>query len=104
MGCKLDFTPHALRDLEGIVAFYTEKEPAVALRYADGIFGIADRLRQFPQSGRLVPEFLDDGIKTYRECIFEYFRIVYRIDDMDVIVVRVLDSRMLFPKYKIEGH
>jgi plasmid stabilization system protein ParE len=36
-----------------------------------------DRLQEFPELGRSVPEYRDDNI---REIIFRPYRIVYRID------------------------
>ena len=36
-----------------------------------------DRLQEFPELGRSVPEYRDDNI---REMIFRPYRIVYRID------------------------
>ena len=36
-----------------------------------------DRLQEFPELGRIVPEYRDDNI---REIIFRPYRIVYRVD------------------------
>jgi plasmid stabilization system protein ParE len=37
-----------------------------------------DRLQEFPELGRIVPEYRNDHI---REIIFRTYRIVYRVDD-----------------------
>ena len=48
-----------------------------------------ERLADFPESGRVVPEF---GVAQLREVIYPPFRIVYRLDDGRVRVVRVWRS------------
>lgn len=37
----------------------------------------ADRLQEFPELGRTVPEYRDDNI---REIIYRPYRLVYRVD------------------------
>ncbi|MBU2054539.1 MAG: type II toxin-antitoxin system RelE/ParE family toxin, partial [Proteobacteria bacterium] len=51
-----------------------------------------ERLAEFPESGRIVPEF---GIAHLREIIHPPFRIVYRLDKMRVRIVRVWHSERL---------
>jgi plasmid stabilization system protein ParE len=48
-----------------------------------------ERLANFPESGRIVPEF---GVAKLREIIHPPFRIVYRLDDERARVVRVWRS------------
>lgn len=51
-------------------------------------------LKQFPESGRIVPEFDDENI---REIIFKNYRIVYLIKDSTTVVVITVfhGSRMM---------
>ena len=44
----------------------------------------ADRLQEFPELGRVVPEYRSDQI---REIIFRPYRIVYRINHEDSVAV-----------------
>jgi len=44
-----------------------------------------ERLADFPESGRVIPEF---GVATLREVIDSPFRIVYRLDAERVRIVR----------------
>ena len=48
-----------------------------------------ERLADFPGSGRIVPEF---GVAHLREIIHPPFRIVYRLEDTRVRVVRIWRS------------
>jgi len=50
------------------------------------------RLADFPESGRMVPEL---GLAQLREIIHPPFRIVYRLDEERVQVVRVWRSERL---------
>ena len=50
------------------------------------------RLADFPESGRVVPQF---GLARLREIIHPPFRIVYRLDEARVRVVRVWRSERL---------
>lgn len=50
------------------------------------------RLADFPESGRIVPEF---GIAKLREIIYPPFRIVYRLDGNKVKIIRVWRSERL---------
>ncbi len=55
------------------------------------IVAAAERLRDFPLSGREVPEI---GDETYREVIFQNYRIVYRPLKDRVIVIGVIHAAM----------
>jgi toxin ParE1/3/4 len=50
-------------------------------------------MARMPQRGRIVPELKILGVDIYRESIIGPWRIVYRILDLDVLVVAVIDGR-----------
>ena len=50
-------------------------------------------LKQYPKSGRIVPELERQGISQYRELIQGYYRIVYEILENKVIVHTIIDGR-----------
>jgi addiction module RelE/StbE family toxin len=72
---ELIWSPQALRDLEGIRAYIALDSP----RYADltvrRVLAAVERLRAFPESGRVVPERAAPDI---REVIVGRYRVVYR--------------------------
>ncbi len=77
----------AVKDLEAIRTWYADQQvPAVGERLIREIIALIERLADFPESGRIVPEF---GIVNLREIIHSPFRIVYRLDESSVRVVRV---------------
>jgi len=90
---RITFALSALTDLEQVRAWYVEQRvPDVGERLLREIVEHVERLADFPESGRAVPEF---GSAQLREIIHPPFRIVYRIDDERVRVVRVWRSERL---------
>lgn len=76
MAFKLIWSPLARLDIKDIAAFIAEESPSAADRFVRSLFQTAERLADFPESGRIVPEFGDPNI---REAIRKPCRIVYRI-------------------------
>jgi len=84
---RITFAASAVRDLESISSWYTNQQvPAVGIKFIEEIISKIERLADFPESGRIVPEF---GIANLREIVFPPFRIVYRLDEDRVRIVRV---------------
>ena len=89
----ISFAASAVDDLEAIRAWYIEREvPEVGERLLREVIAAVERLADFPESGRAVPEF---GIARLREIIHPPFRIVYRVDTDRVRIVRVWRSERL---------
>jgi plasmid stabilization system protein ParE len=77
----------AVVDLENVRCWYLEQGvPEVGERVLREIVAAVEVLADFPESGRVVPEF---GVATLREVIHSPFRIVYRVDAERVRIVRV---------------
>ena len=76
MAFKLIWSPSARLDLKDIAAFIAEDSPSAADRFVKSLFEAVKRLADFPESGRIVPEF---GDRNIREVIRKPVRIVYRI-------------------------
>lgn len=89
----VSFSASAVEDLEGIREWYaSQSAPEVGDRLVRDIFARVEQLAEFPESGRLVPEFQAPWL---RELILAPFRIVYRFDGERVRVVRVWRSERL---------
>lgn len=87
------FTASAVTDLEDIRSWYVDQQaPAVGDELLRKIISQVERLGAFPESGRVVPEF---GIANLREIIYSPFRIIYRLDESRVRIVRVWRSERL---------
>jgi plasmid stabilization system protein ParE len=87
---KISFAESAVHDLEEIRAWYTRQQaPEAGEHLIREAFSQIERLLDFPQSGRVVPEF---DLVNLREIIYPPFRIVYRLDGKRVRIVRVWRS------------
>jgi len=87
---KITFAVSAVQDLEDIRQWYADQHvPDMGERLLREVVDHVERLVDFPQSGRIVPEF---GVTQLREIIHPLFRIVYRLDNDRVRVLRVWRS------------
>lgn len=83
----ITFAVSAVTDLEEVRRWYAEQgAPEVGERLLREIVAAVERLADFPESGRIVPEF---GESQLREVVHPPFRIVYRLDAERVRIVRV---------------
>ena len=90
---KIEWAEVAENDLKSIIEYIAEDSPDNALKILKKIKQKASSLYTFPEQGRIVPELQDQGILIYRELIIPPWRIIYRISEMKVYVLSVLDAR-----------
>jgi toxin ParE1/3/4 len=76
MAFKIIWSEQARDDLQSIVLFIAQDNPAVAESFGYQLMSKVDVLAQFPQLGRVVPEENDE---TIREIIFRPYRIIYKV-------------------------
>ena len=89
----IEFAESAVGDLEDILAWYADQQvPEVGKRLVGEVIVQTERLADFPESGRIVPEF---GLANLREIIYPPFRIVYRVDAPRIWIIRVWRSERL---------
>ncbi|MDX3774092.1 type II toxin-antitoxin system RelE/ParE family toxin [Chromatiaceae bacterium AAb-1] len=90
---KIIIARSALNDLQEIKAYYLgQGVPEVGQQFVDIILEKLQRLIDFPDSGRKVPEFDQEQI---REIIHPPFRIVYLRNTSTINLVRVWRSEKL---------
>jgi toxin ParE1/3/4 len=70
------WTDQAIADLAAIRAFIEQDSPHYASVVVARLIRAVDRLRDFPQSGRMVPEFEH---KAVREIVERPYRIICRL-------------------------
>jgi addiction module RelE/StbE family toxin len=71
----LVWSPQSLRDLEAIRAYIAADSPLYADSMVRRVVAAVERLKGFPESGRMVPERNSPEI---REIIVGRYRVVYR--------------------------
>ena len=90
---RITFAPSAITALLEIRTWYADRQvPEVGERIVEEIVDAALRLADFPESGRVVPEF---DVAQLREIIHPPFRVVCRLDREQVRVIRVRRSERL---------
>ena len=83
---KIIWSPLALERIEEIALYIAEDKPGAAIDWVEGVFDAVERLADFPESGRIVPEL---GARRIREVVFGAYRIVYSVkDQIDILTVR----------------
>ena len=89
----ITFADSSVKDLEEIRAWYADQQvPDVGEQLLREVVSHIERLADFPENGRIVPEF---GVVHLREIVHPPFRIVYRLDKTRVRIVRVWRSERL---------
>ena len=98
--CEVGLAKSAEDDLRDILAWYSSQQgPAVGASMVVAIIEHVEQLMEFPDSGRVVPEF---ETLWLRELQLPPYRIVYRHEDAVVTVVRVWRSERLMEATLIE--
>ncbi len=72
---KIKWSPLAIERAYEEARYIADDKPEAALRWLEGLFEATDRLQQFPDAGRVVPEI---GDASYRELIYHRsHRVIY---------------------------
>ncbi len=83
MAYRLIWAPSARLDLKELTSYIAESHPSAAADFVKKVFHAVEPLADFPQAGRLVPEFDDPNI---REVVRRPCRIVYRVKAQERVV------------------
>jgi len=88
MAHQVIWSPTAVLDLQDILSYIADSDPTAADDFGRELIASVERLPEFPESGRVVPEFGDEFI---REIIRKPCRIVYRLkpEEQLVEIVRI---------------
>ena len=75
---NLKWSDVAKQDMQSIYDFIARDSIYYANEYTDKLFEAAERLEEFPYSGRIVPEIGDENV---REIIYGAYRLMYYVDE-----------------------
>ena len=89
---RVRFTPTGRAQFLAAVAYIRRENPSAAVRFRQRTEETLRRLEQFPESGRVLPEFPE---LPYREVIVAPYRFFYRIQETTVWVVAVWHGAQL---------
>jgi addiction module RelE/StbE family toxin len=96
MGWQVIIAPSAQSDLADIVRYIAQHNSDAAARLGYELITRTERLADFPEIGRIVPEFRQQNL---REIICRSYRIIYRLrpDKKQIQIVRFWHGARGFP-------
>jgi len=86
---QIKWTEPAINDLNELAEFIALDKPSAAKRLVKAVFKSTNRLRDFPESGK-VPQELSDT--NYREIVVGPCRVFYRVEKNKVFILYVMRS------------
>lgn len=89
---KIIWSELAVDDLKSIHTYISKGSKTYADRFVNKLINRVDQLENYPESGRIVPEF---NLETIRELIEGNYRIIYKINADHVGIVRLHHSARL---------
>lgn len=97
---KIFWSPLSIERITEIAKFIAEDKPGAAEKWIDSIFLSAEKLIDFPQSGRIVPELDHEEI---REIIQGNYRIIYQINSDNIEILTVRHSKQLLSETDLKN-
>jgi plasmid stabilization system protein ParE len=90
----------AVSDLEGIYDYIARDSHQYARHQVERIYQSTESLRQFPESGRHVPEFPH---LPHREVLIDNYRVIYRYasERKTVLIITVVHGRRLLTEAQV---
>jgi plasmid stabilization system protein ParE len=89
---KVKFTPSAKTQFLSALSYIRKDKPSAAIYFRKRAEEILRRLEDFPESGRIIPDFPE---LPYREVIISPYRFFYKIKDDVVWIVAVWHGAQL---------
>ncbi len=92
---SITWTRSAISDVKNLRDFIAQDSEAYADRFVQKILEVVERIGNFPNLGRKMPEALDESI---REVLFRNYRIIYRREERNVLVLMVVHAARDFSR------
>lgn len=96
---KITWSPISKQRLNDIADYISLDKPEAARKWLIKVFQEVEKLALFPKSGRKVPEINREDI---REIIFGNYRIIYKIESEEIIIVSVRHGKQLLYKDELK--
>ncbi len=92
MDYKLVWSPQAIEDIQAIAEYIARDSTSYAESTVERIFRAPERLIQFPELGRVVPEKNNESI---REIFVFQYRIIYELLAGEIHVLTVVHGKRI---------
>ena len=96
---KIQWSPLAIGRVTEIAEYIALDSPVAADKWVNEIFNSVEKLLDFPEIGRVVPELED---RTIRELIKGNYRIIYKIEISIISVLTVRHGRQILPMGELQ--
>ncbi len=97
---KLTWSPLAIERASENAEYIDQDKPTTAEKWVDKVFNLVERLSEFPESDRVVPEM---NSKMFREIISGYYRIIYKHGKSQILVLTVQHGEQILPVEEIQA-
>lgn len=84
---RVEWSNYASDDLDELVRYISRDSAFYAQLFAERVVLATQRLKDFPESGRMIPEAES---QTLREIILQGYRVMYRMETDRVLVLAVM--------------
>ncbi len=91
------WSPLAVDQVREIASYIALDKPSVALQWAEKIFNSVERLAEFPDSGRIVPEINRNEI---REIVLGNYRVIYKVKPKEILVLVAMIASFMASFFK----
>jgi len=95
---KIIWSPLSVERMTEISEYIAEDNPNASITWIESIFEIIGRLKQFPESGRIVPEIDKPHI---REIIHGNYRIIYKIRQEEIFILTIRHFKQILPSDEV---
>lgn len=96
---RIIWSPLAVEQARDIASYIALDKPSAAESWINEIFDCVERLKQFPESGRVVPEIKRNDM---REIVQGSYRVIYKITDKTIHVLVVKSYRQSLKEDEIK--
>jgi toxin ParE1/3/4 len=90
---KIIFSRFSEEDLIEIIEYYNSVNAEFSKNLFYAIEEQVNKLKDYPELGRIVPELEKQDIVDYRELIEGNYRIIHEIQEHSIIIHAIVDSR-----------
>ena len=97
---RIIWSPLAVEKATEIAEYISRDNPTAAKKWIDTVFSKVEQLKSFPESGRIVPEI---NSKDFRELIYGNYRIIYRLEKMQVSILTIRHGKQILPLDEIQA-
>ena len=84
---RVEWSNYASDDLDELVRYISRDSEFYAQLFAKRVVLTTQRLKDFPESGRMIPEVEN---QTLREIIVQGYRVMYRFETDHVLILAVM--------------